>query len=616
MGGLLDAEIEVYGGLNSFHSAGALTLRQGEFVTSGLYREPIEHEEASLVYELDYFEEELRFSQLALRLPRVSIDGNGTVRDVLQPSRSILFEFTTDKTSLQDLTSYVPDRLIPERLLPLRAADEVEGFFQVKKARLEGPWADLTPQGLRKNPQMLFMIVQLEGCRFFLDPKLPQLRNVSGSITYEGDRAEFSGGRVEFLQSHLSEFRGSISRIHTDPRIALAFKGEIDLVSLSSLMRADSMPRGVRKAVDSVTTLSGRAKIEGAIQWPINKPFDLTYKGRITLGSSRIGVAGLPFPLTDLEGEIQCDDRAIKLSGFKGKLGNTLLKGTVSVTGYLRRLREGIALSNKPAIALDVVADALTIDHLLPNGVEGEVISIDPESIWVRSEVAGKLRIRKGLFKGFPFANLATSFTLKRGVMSLKEFRAEAPGGMITCGGWVNLKSTSGISFKLTPKIQHLDMTEVVSLFADQRKRPVLSGAIDLHGFVAGSGHSPSEIMESLNGDVRFRIPKGSIYRPNADEEGGLPYRQATGQILIKRGIASTSNLRLENDSIRLAIAGEADLRHKRLDVQIRVKALQTVDKILSNLPVAGWLLAGKDRSIFTFYYRVKGNFSDLKVEK
>ena len=51
------------------------------------------------------------------------------------------------------------------------------------------------------------------------------------------------------------------------------------------------------------------------------------------------------------------------------------------------------------------------------------------------------------------------------------------------------------------------------------------------------------------------------------------------------------------------------------LDILVGVRPLQTVDKILSNVPVAGWLLAGKDRSILTFPYRVRGPFNALTVE-
>ncbi len=88
-----------------------------------------------------------------------------------------------------------------------------------------------------------------------------------------------------------------------------------------------------------------------------------------------------------------------------------------------------------------------------------------------------------------------------------------------------------------------------------------------------------------------------------------------SAQILINKGIASTKDLRLDGDVISMDIEGQSNLNQKSLDILIGVRPLQTMDKILSNIPVAGWLLAGKDRSIITFQYRVRGKFDDLKVE-
>ncbi|MEJ2520171.1 MAG: AsmA-like C-terminal domain-containing protein, partial [Desulfuromonadales bacterium] len=42
---------------------------------------------------------------------------------------------------------------------------------------------------------------------------------------------------------------------------------------------------------------------------------------------------------------------------------------------------------------------------------------------------------------------------------------------------------------------------------------------------------------------------------------------------------------------------------------------LGTVDKIVSRIPVAGWLLTGEDRALLTAHFSVKGDVNDATVQ-
>jgi len=615
MRGLLDLKIKHRGGLTSFRSSGEMKIRQGQFAMPELCTTAVEPKEVSLNYDLEYEKEEIRISRLVMRVPHVSLLGSGSVQRITSSDRSISLEFTTGKTSFKDIRPYLPDRLIPEKLLPFLLDPETQGFLQVEKARVEGPWASLTREGLRKNPEMLSIRMRLDKGSLLVDSRLPPLRNISGFLTLQGDQVGIEGFHGQFLPSHLIEVNGSIFQICSHPRMAVSLRGDLDLEGLLSLLRTNRMPGEVRKALDPIERISGEAKMAGEIRYIFSKPSELSYKGRIALGDIRIRMAGFPLPLSNLEGEIGCDEKEITLSHFKWRMGKSLCHGHASIRGYVSTLKRRFGLSNKMTVSFDLRGEEIRIDDFLPMGSRKRTIQIDPKSIWVNSTITGKVRISKGSFKDSRFENLATSFTAKRGVLRFKYFLTEAPGGFIRCRGWINLRSKRGVSFKLIPKIHHLDMTNVFRIFLAQGKEPIISGTLNLDGIIAGSGDSIDRITRSLKGDLRLQAGTGRIHGLKTHEMNGLPYNQATAQIMIQRGVASTEDLYLDSDVISMVIKGQADLNQRSLDIFIGIRPLQTMDKILSNVPVAGWLLAGKDRSILTFHYRVKGKFNDLRVE-
>jgi hypothetical protein len=614
--GLLDLKIAYRGRLTSFHSSGEMKIRHAQFTIPTLYTAAIESEEASLTYDLEYENEEIRISQLVFRIPDVSIQGSGSIHEVSSKNRSISLEFATGKTSFKDILPYLPDRVISKKLLPFLTDHGIQGILQVEKARFEGLLANLNAEGLRKNPQMLSVRTQIDAGSLLLDSKLPPIRNISGILTLEGDQARISDFRGEFLRSHILELSASISHLYSDPTMAVTFKGDLDLKGLLSLFKANRMPEEVRKAVAPIAKISGKAEMAGEIRHRFNKLSDLTYKGRLSLSDGQVRIAGFPLPLAQMKGEIQYNEKEILLSHFKWKMGKSLCRGTVSLRGYLRSLKNKIVLSKKLKIALDMGAKEVVLDPFLSKGRTEREIQIDPKSIWVNSTVTGKVRISKGSCKGFRFANFATSFVMKRGLLRFKKFQAEAPGGFVRFKGWINLNSRLGVSFKLIPKIHELDMTNAIPISLDHGQKPVLSGKLNLDGILAGSGNSFQKITRSLTGDLRLRATHGSIEGLEPLEGKGLPYNQAIARILIQKGVASTTDLDLDSDTISMAIKGQADLNNQSLDILIGARPLQKVDKILSNVPVAGWLLAGKDRSILTFSYRVKGKFDDLRLVK
>ncbi|NIQ38687.1 MAG: DUF748 domain-containing protein [Proteobacteria bacterium] len=615
MEGLLDLKIKHQGGFAAFRSSGEITIRNGQFTLPALYKTTIKPREISVKYDLDYEREEISISRLVARAANLLVSARGSVQKPYSSNPSISLELTTGRTSLEDIRPFLPDKLLPKKIISFLADPGARGYFEVEEVRLEGPWASLTGKGLRKNPEMLSVRLRLNDVRLLVDPKLPRARDISGLLTITNGQATLKGFRGRFLRTRLHQIEGSITRLYGRPQMSLTFKGDLDFKSLHSLLTAKRISKEIRNALRPITKASGKGKMTGQIRHRFDKLTGLTYQGRIALKGIRLGIAGFALPLTDLEGEVRYDEKSIRLSKFRWKMGKSLCQGNASIQGYLRKLKKKLILSNRMRISIDLGAGEIGFDRLLAKGKKKGNIQIDPKSIWTNSTITGKVRISKGSYRGFQVGNFEAAFVAKRGLLRLKNFHAKTPEGFLRFRGWFNLKRKRGISFKLIPEFYRLNMTNVIPVFLNHGSGPSISGSLNLDGIIAGSGNSVDSFTKSLRGDLRLQVSKGLIHGLESLQGKGLPYNLATAKIAIARGVASTKDLYMDSEEISMTIKGQADLANQSLDISIGIRPLQKVDKILTNVPLAGQLLAGKDRSILNFAYRVRGKFNDLKVE-
>ncbi|HHD10927.1 MAG TPA: hypothetical protein ENK42_00665, partial [Deltaproteobacteria bacterium] len=97
--------------------------------------------------------------------------------------------------------------------------------------------------------------------------------------------------------------------------------------------------------------------------------------------------------------------------------------------------------------------------------------------------------------------------------------------------------------------------------------------------------------------------------------EEGLPYKKIRGDFTIKNGVISTDNLVLDSKSLRMSAIGSIDIAEKTIDTTLGLHPFVTIDKIISKIPLVGWIITGKDKSTVTMYYEIKGPLKNPHVE-
>ena len=87
----------------------------------------------------------------------------------------------------------------------------------------------------------------------------------------------------------------------------------------------------------------------------------------------------------------------------------------------------------------------------------------------------------------------------------------------------------------------------------------------------------------------------------------------ASADIAIRGGMLRTQNLAVVGPELRVLARGEVDLAREphHSEFVLAFLFLETVDRVLGNVPVLGRLVLGPDRSLVTLYMKVDGPWAD-----
>ena len=175
-----------------------------------------------------------------------------------------------------------------------------------------------------------------------------------------------------------------------------------------------------------------------------------------------------------------------------------------------------------------------------------------------------------------------------------------------------------------------LDRVPAEALFWTAEKREQdrrVKGTVTATGDLTATGKTAAELKASTAGTVKMDIEKGIIRNVNALYKifsvlnmsqllrlklpdmtaDGMPYNSITATMLFKNGIMTSNDFYIDSDAMNILAMGSMDIVQENIDLKVGLQPLQTVDKIVSRIPVAGWILTDENRKFITVYFDVKG---------
>ena len=300
-----------------------------------------------------------------------------------------------------------------------------------------------------------------------------------------------------------------------------------------------------------------------------------------------------------------------------GSLTATLGKSTLQVKGSVKNLK-------KPVADLSINAPHLELDDLDPlfGASSGE-----GGSLTLRAQLSAS----EGKLKEIPFQRLKCVIMLEEKILYLQPFEFDSMGGEVN--GKMRMDFGSGAPrYQVNCDLRRCSAERVMRALGANKQE--LTGTMSLQAELSAKGESAAELKRSALGAVKLKVEDGTIRKfatlskifsiLNVSQllkfqlpdmvSGGMPYNKITGDFAIKDGAASTQNLYLDSNAINLSAVGKLDLVKNELDLSIGVRPLQTVDKVVSRIPIVGWVLTGKDKSLITTYFEAKGPIDDPRV--
>lgn len=344
----------------------------------------------------------------------------------------------------------------------------------------------------------------------------------------------------------------------------------------------------------------------------------------LTLQSSHVRAQDLIFPnqklqLYDLDGGLQIDANGIKFNAIKVRLEQ---ETEAVVNGSLANFKD-------PQVSLDITAEKGNIDHVIqlfigPHKRPPSKSSAEHKPLLITAHA------KQGTIGELNFKNAEGVIKDHRGVLTI--YPLDFLSGEGSCSARVEFDRTqqqgllkvSGHAENINATILHQELFKERGLINGS-----LRGDFYLEGTLAGNG-----FWHNALGGIHIRVQKGTLRKfrglarvfsllnvsqlltgklPDMDNEG-MPFTLLEGSIKIAAGRAQTENLRITSEAMNMSLIGGQSLTEDDIDYNLGVMPLRTVDKVITAIPLAGWLLAGEDKALLTAHFKVEGSSEAPKV--
>jgi len=458
----------------------------------------------------------------------------------------------------------------------------------------------------------------------------------------------FSNLGMGFLKTKVQSASSSLTLdgFIREGNVNLSTWGSIDLKQLFSLMKSPLLPEEVRKPLEEIQELTGRAEVR--LKW-LGKTeawMAALKEGEIHLKKIFLQHREFPPPVSLMEGSFFVTPEQIRFVELKGKVGDSpiTLSGAFSQTTppspvASQKIGKGSDMTESVRrLSFQIASPHLDLDPLFPKEEGSSPTSYEKIRGWLLNwSVDGKVEVDKGKYRSLRYQNLKGEMKTIDGTLFIRPFQFKSDGGDFWGEGWIK-PTERGIKFEIKPRVSNMEAKALIrTVFQkEEEERVVLTGRVHIDKVeLRGEGENSQKMKESLNGSLRFEIEKGMIERwktlsrifsilnvsqlfmgrlPDLKTKG-LPYHNMMATFQIKDGIASTEDFLVDSDAMKIILRGKVDLGKNSIDARIGVHPLVTIDKILGNVPIAGYILTGKDKGFISFFYDVKGNLDDPKIE-
>ncbi len=470
----------------------------------------------------------------------------------------------------------------------------------------------------------------------FLRPKgtsLP-LTFKEGTVSFSNRRIGLSGVTILCLNSSLR-----VDGEMKDGGVRLSTRGSLDLKNLPSLFQLPFFPESLRSRIGDLQDPKGEAEVALRWQGMATEWVDSLREGRVNLRGVSFSHRKVPLPFAQVEGTILLSPQQLQFQALRGKLGDT----QITVSSTIPRAATPLAGAVEPRrkrISFQVSSPLLDLDLFLPKKTESAPAAVSLEgfrdlmSSW---EADGKIEAAQVRYQDLFYQQLKVEIKTEEERLHVYPFQLKGAAGDFWGEGWF-MPVEKGIRFEIKPRVSNMEARAFMRIISPRSRNEGISYSGRFHidkAELEGEGEDFQKIKSSLNGSLRLELENGAIERNNVLSKifsllnvsqyfkgrfpdlktKGLPFREVVAHFQIRDGVAMTEDFLVDSDAMRITGMGKIDLGRNQIDGKVGVHPLGAIDTVLSNIPIAGYILTGKEKAFLSFVYEVKGDLDDPKVE-
>ena len=279
-----------------------------------------------------------------------------------------------------------------------------------------------------------------------------------------------------------------------------------------------------------------------------------------------------------------------------------------------------------PEVRLEIEGDRVEI---------AEVIALwrrDPDAAPPAAATADKpkprvqirARARSGNLYGLPFTDAEGEITLRDGILTIEPLSFHSGAGYGVAHVALVPRREGPSLLKISGHAEDFDAAGVYQQLL--RRKGLVSGALRADFYLEGT--VGKTFLATANGGAGFAIRNGILNKfqalgkvfsllnvsqlltlrlPDMASEG-MPFDRLAATLALRNGIVSSEDLVIDSNAMNMSLVGSIDLPRDELDLLLGVKPLGTVDRIVTSIPIAGWLLAGENKALITAHFQIRGH--------
>ncbi len=324
--------------------------------------------------------------------------------------------------------------------------------------------------------------------------------------------------------------------------------------------------------------------------------------------------------LRDLDGHLTIERDRVGFSPVRVRLE----RGTVAV------VRGEVVDFSNPRVELDIRADYGDIDEVIALwAAPGSRTDATQERRDHSTRVRISAAVAEGRIGNLKFEQAEGIISWEQGLLTIHPLHFLAAQGF--CTGRVQVESSpQGHHLSVSGHFENAEAAELQQELL--LHRGLISGTVRGDFFI--EGEIGVDFRGTSRGGVHLEVEKGVLRRFNSLSKifsilnvsqifsgqfpdmarEGMPFNRINATFSLDQGILQTEDLLIDSNAMNLSLVGQVDISAETINTVVAVNPLRTVDKIVSRIPIAGWVLAGDEKALITAHFQIRGPLDSADV--